>query len=324
MEIAFAALGASDVDTVVAALSVLRTWVPQETGTRLLEAITAIAVDRDRDARVRVAALDALSDLPDDLVRPIRDQAPPPEAAGPALDNPVPRANGWKRMAHERRSPRCTTRSSRFATQRTVRRQAANERVAQGTRCRAPRTCCSWEPPCAVRRARDLQHGEGSAAPGIYRDDCGPWRRELPRATRARLVRDARRRLASSVVRGGATNRDAVEAWRAPCRRERHSRELVGVYLGSARASDSARFYLSTRSDARRERLAVDEDFDGVFARRETARVLDVELGGRVIAVADVLASPRSPVVRQSANAHQSFLCLDRRSAPTRTSCRQA
>ena len=89
VEIAFVALGASDVDTVVAALTVLRTWVPQESGTRLLEAITAIAVDRDRDARVRVAAMDALSDLPDDLVRPIREQAPPPEAAGPALDNPV-------------------------------------------------------------------------------------------------------------------------------------------------------------------------------------------------------------------------------------------
>ena len=44
---------------------------------------------RERDARVRVAAMDALSDLPDDLVRPIREQAPPPEAGGPALDNPV-------------------------------------------------------------------------------------------------------------------------------------------------------------------------------------------------------------------------------------------
>jgi len=89
IEIAFAALSASDVETVVAALAVLRNWVPQEDGTRLLEAITAIAIDRQRDARVRVAAMDALSDLPDDLLRPIREQAPPPEAAGPALDNPL-------------------------------------------------------------------------------------------------------------------------------------------------------------------------------------------------------------------------------------------
>jgi hypothetical protein len=89
IDVAFAALSVTDIDTVVAALNVLRSWVPQESGTRLLEAITAIAVDRERDTRIRVAALDALSDLPDDLVRPIREQAPPPEAGGPALDNPV-------------------------------------------------------------------------------------------------------------------------------------------------------------------------------------------------------------------------------------------
>lgn len=94
VDIAVTALDATEVETVVAALNVLRSWVPKETGTRLLEAITAIAVDRARDARVRVAALDALSDLPDDLVRPIREQAPPPESAGPSLDNPVA-ARDW-------------------------------------------------------------------------------------------------------------------------------------------------------------------------------------------------------------------------------------
>ena len=94
IDVAFAALGARDIETVVAALNVLRGWVPRESGTRLLEAITAIAVDRERDARVRVAALDALSDLPDDLVRPIREQAPPPEEGGPPLDNPVA-ARDW-------------------------------------------------------------------------------------------------------------------------------------------------------------------------------------------------------------------------------------
>jgi hypothetical protein len=56
VEIAFAALGAADIETIVAALNVLRSWVPREAGTRLLAAITAIAVDRARDARVRVAA----------------------------------------------------------------------------------------------------------------------------------------------------------------------------------------------------------------------------------------------------------------------------
>jgi hypothetical protein len=87
--IAVSALGAADAAVVVAALAVLRSWVPRERGTRLLEAITAIAIDRSRNARIRVAAIEALSDLPDHLVRPIREQAPPPEAAGPSLDDPV-------------------------------------------------------------------------------------------------------------------------------------------------------------------------------------------------------------------------------------------
>jgi hypothetical protein len=93
-QIALTALSESDVDIVVMALGVLRSWVPKETGTRLLESITAIAVDRSRDARIRVAALDALSELPDHLVSPIREQAPPPEAAGPPHDNPVA-AHEW-------------------------------------------------------------------------------------------------------------------------------------------------------------------------------------------------------------------------------------
>ena len=88
-EIALSSLDAPDLETVVAALGVLRGWVTQEAGTRLLEAVAAIAVDRARDARIRVAALDALSDLPEHLIRPIREQAPPPESAGPPADDPV-------------------------------------------------------------------------------------------------------------------------------------------------------------------------------------------------------------------------------------------
>jgi hypothetical protein len=89
IEVAFDALRDGDIEVVIAALGVLRRWVAEETGTRLLDAITAITVDRSRDARVRVAALAALSELPEHLVRPIRDQAPPPESAGPSLDDPV-------------------------------------------------------------------------------------------------------------------------------------------------------------------------------------------------------------------------------------------
>jgi hypothetical protein len=89
VDIALEALATADTETVIAALGVLRGWVAREKGTRLLEAITAISVDRGRDARIRVAAIDALSDLPDHLVQPIRDQGPPPEAGGPPVDNPV-------------------------------------------------------------------------------------------------------------------------------------------------------------------------------------------------------------------------------------------
>ena len=89
IDVAFDALRDGNIEVVIAALGVLRRWVAEETGTRLLDAITAITVDRSRDARVRVAALAALSELPEHLVRPIRDQAPPPESAGPSLDDPV-------------------------------------------------------------------------------------------------------------------------------------------------------------------------------------------------------------------------------------------
>jgi hypothetical protein len=88
-DVAFDALKDGDPESVIAALGVLRGWVANEKGTRLLEAITAIAVDPTRNARVRVAALAALADLPERLVQPIREQAPPPESAGPSLEDPV-------------------------------------------------------------------------------------------------------------------------------------------------------------------------------------------------------------------------------------------
>ena len=89
IDVAFDALRDGNIEVVIAALGVLRRWVAEETGTRLLDAITAITVDRSRDARVRVAARAARSELPEKLLRPIRDHAPPPESAGPSLDDPV-------------------------------------------------------------------------------------------------------------------------------------------------------------------------------------------------------------------------------------------
>jgi hypothetical protein len=87
--VALRALESRDVDAVVGALAVLRGWVAKEAGTRVLEAVTAIAVDRTRDGRIRFAASEALSDLPEHLVGPIKEQAPAPASVGPPLDDPA-------------------------------------------------------------------------------------------------------------------------------------------------------------------------------------------------------------------------------------------
>jgi hypothetical protein len=66
------ALAGSDTGLALAAIGVLRGWLAQEQGTDALEALTVAALDRARDGAVRLAALDALSDLPPHLVAPIR------------------------------------------------------------------------------------------------------------------------------------------------------------------------------------------------------------------------------------------------------------
>ena len=66
------ALAGGDAALALAAVGVLRGWLAQEQGTEALEALTVAALDRERDSAVRLAALDALSDLPAHLVAPIR------------------------------------------------------------------------------------------------------------------------------------------------------------------------------------------------------------------------------------------------------------
>ncbi len=72
MAVARKALAGSDANVALAAVGVLRGWLSQEQGTEALEALTVAALDREREATVRLAALDALSDLPAHLVAPIR------------------------------------------------------------------------------------------------------------------------------------------------------------------------------------------------------------------------------------------------------------
>jgi hypothetical protein len=82
------ALQDGDTDVTLAAIGVLRGWLTREAGTRALEAVTAAALDKRRDGAVRLAALDALSELPPELVAPIRERAPVDGGDRPALDDP--------------------------------------------------------------------------------------------------------------------------------------------------------------------------------------------------------------------------------------------
>ena len=72
LAVARRALTGADASVALAAIGVLRGWLGQEQGTEALEALTVVALDRERDSAVRLAALDALSDLPAHLVAPIR------------------------------------------------------------------------------------------------------------------------------------------------------------------------------------------------------------------------------------------------------------
>ena len=78
LDAALAALDAGSPDVASAAARVLRGWVTHEQGTRVLDALTTAAVDPSRHTTVREAAIDALSDLPRDLLQPILDQGPRP------------------------------------------------------------------------------------------------------------------------------------------------------------------------------------------------------------------------------------------------------
>ncbi|MGE0443985.1 MAG: hypothetical protein AB7P99_02055 [Vicinamibacterales bacterium] len=74
-----AAIGALADDGVApAAIATLRPWLIRDDGVTVLEALTALALDVTRPADLRLAALDALSQLPADIVQPLRAAAPVP------------------------------------------------------------------------------------------------------------------------------------------------------------------------------------------------------------------------------------------------------
>lgn len=75
-------LQSPEADIARAAIGVLRVWVAREHGVSLLDALSTLALDVTRDPGVRLAALDALSELPRDLVAPIVQRLGPRAALG--------------------------------------------------------------------------------------------------------------------------------------------------------------------------------------------------------------------------------------------------
>ena len=88
VEAAFALMADAEPRVAAAAIGVLRQFVTREQGTRLLDTLTRAALDVSRDGAVRLAALDAVAQLPHHLVAPLLEHAalgPPPAAA----DEPI-------------------------------------------------------------------------------------------------------------------------------------------------------------------------------------------------------------------------------------------
>lgn len=68
---AIAALSDTDVNVATAAAAAARAWLSSEPDAHALDALTALALDRSRPASARLAALDALAELPRGIVQPV-------------------------------------------------------------------------------------------------------------------------------------------------------------------------------------------------------------------------------------------------------------
>lgn len=88
-DLALGALDDTDTNVAVAAIGVLRTWITREARPTVLDALTGVALDPARTDVVRLAALDALSELPRDLVQPVLQQAARDALAAGAVDDPI-------------------------------------------------------------------------------------------------------------------------------------------------------------------------------------------------------------------------------------------
>lgn len=98
---AAAASGDPDVAVACAAIGMLRGRLTGESGTEILDLISSIALDAERARDIRLAALDALSELPRHVVQPLLQQAgmadgtPAATAAGPGTFDDPAAATEW-------------------------------------------------------------------------------------------------------------------------------------------------------------------------------------------------------------------------------------
>ncbi len=97
LEPALDCLDAPEATVAVAAAGAAGVFLRSPHEARVLERLTDVALDRDRDRRVRLAALLALEELPADALQPIRDQLrrdPDPILAAHATGEPLPEDTG--------------------------------------------------------------------------------------------------------------------------------------------------------------------------------------------------------------------------------------
>ncbi len=158
------ALTAPDADVALASVAVLRNWLNEEEGIEAIEALTVLALDRARPGPLRLAALDALSDLPPHLVAPIR--ATSALEPGPAPTDDPGRALEWL-TAH-------TSSVSLAAVHDMLSASREAERVAQSEQRRE-----DWR---RVRGAAHMALARRGSRLALYdlRDTLGAASRPLP------------------------------------------------------------------------------------------------------------------------------------------------
>ena len=89
VEIATHALADAEAAVRRAAVMTLRGWLVQETGTRVMDVLTSVAVDPRQEDSVRSAARDALAQLPNEIVKPILEHTVADASAPDVADDPA-------------------------------------------------------------------------------------------------------------------------------------------------------------------------------------------------------------------------------------------